>query len=64
MAKYAASISQPMKPKPSRSAALPVDPLPMNGSNTTPPGGVTRRVVEALHKLRDLEPCFFALQAG
>ena len=43
MATYSASISQPMKFKPSRTAALPVEPLPENGSRTVPPVGVTRR---------------------
>ena len=43
MAKWAGSRSMPMAWKPSPMAALIVVPLPMNGSSTTPPGGVTRR---------------------
>src|SRR5438128_9723555 len=37
------SFSIPMKRKPSSLAATPVLPLPMKGSSTTPPGGMTSR---------------------
>ena len=40
---YSGSSSSPMNEKPSNLAAHPVEPLPQNGSSTTPPGGVTRR---------------------
>ena len=43
MSMYSASLSMPMKSKPSNTAALPVEPLPMKGSRTIPFGGVTRR---------------------
>ena len=38
--------SAPMKSKPSRAHALPVEPEPMKGSRTVPPFGVTRRTSE------------------
>jgi hypothetical protein len=31
------------EPEAFKHGALPVEPLPVNGSSTTPPGGVTRR---------------------
>ena len=40
---YSASRSIPMNRKPSATAAFPVEPEPMNGSRTTPLGGVTSR---------------------
>ena len=43
IAMYSGDISQPTNRKPSPTAALPVLPEPMNGSKTTPPGGVTKR---------------------
>ncbi len=43
ISRYSDSRSIPTNEKPSRIAALPVEPEPMNGSSTTPPGGVTRR---------------------
>lgn len=40
---YSSDSSMPTNRNPSSIAALPVLPLPMNGSSTSPPGGVTRR---------------------
>ena len=40
---YDSSRSMPMNEKPSRRAAMPVEPLPVNGSRIRPCGGVMRR---------------------
>src|SRR5690606_27509893 len=40
---YSASRSMPTNPQPSMTAAMPVVPLPANGSSTRPPAGVTSR---------------------
>src|SRR5690606_30945397 len=47
ISQYSGSRSMPMAEKPSWIAARRVVPEPANGSRTVPPGGVTRRIIQA-----------------